>query len=100
MTDSPSANPVRTLEPHFIVHLCGRQDLRPEDTWKCTPTQKDCYVTQGCLWLVRMQSERRRFPHRSVAHAMTLTTMLVLIQHAASDGYWQTTSADLLAPVF
>lgn len=62
MTDSPLANAIRILEPHFIVHLCGRQDLRKKDTWKSTPTQMDGYVTQGCLWLGHMQSERGPFP--------------------------------------
>lgn len=79
MTDSPLANPIRILEPRLIVHLCGRMDLRQKDTWKSTPTQKDCYVTQGCLWLGRMQSQRSRFPQRSADHAMSLTTMLALI---------------------
>lgn len=78
MTASTLANTIRILEAHFICPsvLPPRPDRKRH--MEVSAYTKGCYVTQGCLWLGHMQSTRRCFSQRSVAHAMTLTTKVVL----------------------
>lgn len=57
-------------------HICVA--VRQKDTWNLTPAQKHYYATQGCLWLWLMQSETKHFL-QNVSHAVTLTTVAVLV---------------------
>lgn len=85
MTESTLANPIRILETHLICPsvLPPRPDTKRHI--EVSAYTKGYYVTQGCLWLGHMQSERRCFSQRSVAHAMTLTTTVVLSPNSSTS---------------